>query len=337
MRHSLKNITLVLGAVAATTSSAALFAVGCGGDDSVANVAEDGSSDSTTDVVQGDAPLPDVTPPPADGGTDTGNGGEAAVSAMDAGDASDAAAVTDANSFSDIADVQFDVPPLTQFPAAVMNAFCSHLTQCCIMSQDITSASQWNQNGTNGCVPYYTAHSGAFGIADHAAALSSGHVGYDAAAASACLDEWSTLACGTVSAASLEKIKDDCFGATVGTLSIDAGPCLDSLECAFNEFCRIGDAGTGTCVALSGPGQPCTDIATSFDCDYLGLGTRSQYCAPGDGGATCQSTLPEDASCSTENACQSGICVSPRCVSAAVFSSTPICQFFALPDGGDGG
>ena len=111
----------------------------------------------------------------------------------------------------------------------------------------------------------------------------------------------------------------------------------DSVECAANEFCRIGDAGTGTCAALSGLGEPCTDTTTSFDCDYLGLGNPHCMRPPGDGGATCESALPADAGCTTQNACQSGVCVSPRCVDQAVFSSTPTCRFFTLPDAGDGG
>ena len=337
MRRSLRTVTLVVGTVAGTTSGAALLALGCGGDDSVSGVQEDGSSDSTVDV-NPDSPLPDSAPT-TEGGVDAGNGGDTGNrSDGDASSASDSTTITDSSDFADIGDVQIDVPSLAQFPLAVVSAFCGRLEQCCIMSQDIASPSQWNQNGDGGgCVPYLAANSGVFGVADHGAALSSGHVVLDASTASACLREFLSFQCGTIAATSVRLAKGDCLGAMVGTLSVDAGPCADSLECASNEFCRNGDSGTGTCVALGGLGQPCTDTANSLDCDYLGLGGSSLYCAPGDGGATCQNALPADAGCTTNNACQSGACVSPRCVSALAFSSTPTCRFFALPDAGDGG
>ena len=140
MRRSLRTVTLVVGTVAGTTSGAALLALGCGGDDSVSGVQEDGSSDSTVDV-NPDSPLPDSAPT-TEGGVDAGNGGDTGNrSDGDASSASDSTTITDSSDFADIGDVQIDVPSLAQFPLAVVSAFCGRLEQCCIRSQDIASAS----------------------------------------------------------------------------------------------------------------------------------------------------------------------------------------------------
>jgi hypothetical protein len=254
-------------------------------------------------------------------------------------DATDAAAAdaSDANDFADIGTMQIDAPTLVDFPHAVDEAFCTRLMQCCIMSTDIASPAQWNQDGEGGCAPLFDQFGGAFGIGKYDVALDSGLVGYDASAANSCLLDWLSFQCGTVSAAGFAQARLTCFGAMSGTLGVDAGPCVNSLECHTGEYCRLGDAGTGTCAALSGPGQPCSDTTSSTDCDYLGLGSPPLYCAPGDAGPTCQNTLPADAGCGQNAQCQSGVCLGPRCVDTQVFSSSPTCRSFAIKDAGGGG
>jgi hypothetical protein len=76
---------------------------------------------------------------------------------------------------------------------------------------------------------------------------------------------------------------------------------------------------------------------TSTDCSYLGLGSSSLYCAPGDGGPTCQTTLPLDAGCTAFPQCQSGVCLSPRCVDTTVLGGSATCRAYTIPDAGGGG
>jgi len=330
MKVGLSKIAVILGAVVGASVSATMCAVGCGGD-SGAPQQEEGGADSTVDStfdVGSDTQALDAVHP--DVGTEAGSGRDAA----DAGAADDA---TDSSDFTNIGDVQIDVPPLAEFPHAVIEAYCSHLQDCCIMSQDIASPDQWNQDGDGGCAPFLAARSGAFGIGNHGAALDSGLVTYDATASYTCLREWLSFQCGTVSAAGLQKVKNDCYGAMAGTLGINAGPCIDSIQCKSGEYCRLGDAGNGTCVPLSGLGQPCADTTNSFDCSYLGLGNPAQYCAALEGGSICQNALPSDAGCTTNATCQAGVCIFPRCVDTTVFSSTPVCRLFQVRDAGGGG
>ncbi len=323
MKSKSARLAVLLG-VTAGALSPVVFSVACGSGDTGAVQGDSGGTDSTVADSHGD------TSPAVDG--------HLANDGSDAGTAGDTGPVSDSSDFTDIGDVQINVPPLAQYPAAVVDAFCTHMQQCCIQSTDTPSPAQWNQNGDGGCAPFLTLHSGAFGITDHATAVNSGFVAYDAAAAYTCLHEFLAFQCGVVSAAGIQKVKGDCYGAMVGTLVAGAGPCTDSLECKAGYCLVVGDASTGTCAALKGPGQPCSDLANSNDCDYLGLGSPPLYCAPGDaGGGTCQPTLPVDAGCTSQAACQSGVCVSPVCVSEQIFTSTPICRVFTIKDAGGGG
>src|SRR5579864_5755262 len=175
-RLTLTKVWIVLGAAGGGVLGAASLAGGCGGDDNGAG----GQPDTgTVDGTNPDAPGTEGSSSAESGSQpDAGSPGDSSMSP-------ETSTTPDANDFMDVGDVQIDAPALDAFPAAVLNASCSHLMQCCLSSQDLGSASQWNQNGDGGCVSAYSA-GGDFGINTHGQALASGNVGYDASAAAAC-------------------------------------------------------------------------------------------------------------------------------------------------------
>jgi hypothetical protein len=284
---------------------------GCGDDSSGARAG--GEFDATADTV------PDV------------------VSNADAGNTGDVMSEGSPSGFVNVGDAAIAVPAPSQFPHAVDVAYCTRLEQCCLVPH-----SQWNQSGTNGCVPTLDSNGGVVGLAGFDTALDSGLVAYDPTAAKTCLEYVNSLNCGTVPATAGELIRNLCFGALKGTLTAGAGPCVDSLECGRGLYCRVASQGTsGTCEPLQAQGKPCQDTASSTDCTYLGNGTPALYCLdPGDGGtSTCQAALPVDAGpCSQPAACQSWTCNYPTCVDSFVFSDpgTPngTCAAFTVLDGG---
>jgi hypothetical protein len=305
------RITAILGGVVGVSTAAGGLAVGCGGGDT--GVTSDGGAhDGTT---PSDAP--------ADGQLED---------ATDAGPVE--TGVSDSNDFTDIGDVPINVPALSEFPHAVDEAYCTRLQQCCLVQPN-----QWNQDGDGGCVPLFDQGGGAFGIGNFGG-LTGGKVAYNQAAAYTCLHEFLSINCGTVASASLVRVQNDCFAAMVGTLDVDAGPCMSSLECKTGAYCRIiGDAGSGTCAALRGMNQPCVDTTSSTDCTYLGNGIPPLYCAPADGGgATCLPALPGDAGCTQPPQCQSVTCNGGTCVDNYVFSDPGnpggTCASFTIVDAG---
>lgn len=311
MHRNLAKAALMLGALVASATVASVTIVGCSGDDTSNAPGDGGNLDATLDG-RADAPT-------ADG--PTGEAGGEGGPSTDAGDA---------------ADVQYDVPPVNGYTLAVSEAFCARLRGCCLVP-----AQQWNQDGDGGCVQTLEQGGGVANISTYNAALDGGHVVYDKAAAAKCFQEVAAINCGLISAAQQAKIVDDCYAALRGTLAIDAGPCVNSLECTSGAYCRIpGDASTGRCVAVQAVGQPCSDVLNSTDCTYLGNGTPAAYCDPGDGAAPprCASAKPLDAGCNFSQECQSRACNSPVCVNSVVFSDPGVpngtCAFFTIQDGG---
>jgi hypothetical protein len=137
-------------------------------------------------------------------------------------------------------------------------------------------------------------------------------------------------------------LQSECFGALTGQLTVDAGPCRTSIECAANEYCaKIGDAG-GTCAPLVALTQPCSR-SSSEECSYLGTGTPAAFCAlAADGGpGVCQPTVAIDGGCTLNNQCQSGLCDFPTCGTQQVVSDPGVmggtCDFFTIKDAGGGG
>jgi hypothetical protein len=318
-------VTLAVGSLGLIGIEAAS---GCGGDDSGAPTNEAGpemDQSTGTDAVP-DSPLTTDAGEVADAGPEGGGGG--GMDASDGGNSLDAAELP-------------DVVPITAFPHAVDEAYCQRLQQCCLLQP-----SQWNQEGSGGCVPLLDSVGGVFNNGGFSAALDSGLVTYDRQAAAICLQELSNLACGQIAANAITKVQSDCFAPLKGTLGVDAGPCVNALECATGEFCEIGaDAGTGFCKSLKTTGQACSDTVGSLDCSYRGLAPGSSYCGPSDGGSACLPTLPIDAGCQSGQQCQSGSCKYPTCVDSVLFSDPGVphgeCTVWTIVDAGsdaaDGG
>jgi hypothetical protein len=314
MHMDLTKFILVLGSMGCVVSAAAVLDAGCGGSSTGGETGDAAGPDSTT--IDGSA---DVAP-------------EAAQ--IDAGsDAIDAP--SDTNDFTDIGDVQIDVPPLAQYPHAVTEAYCTRLSECC----PLMAGQTWNQNGTGGCGPVLQFYGGPFNVEGFNASLGSGNLGYDASAAYACLHEFLSFNCGTISATTLDKVRDDCFGAINGTLAIDAGPCATSLECQPGAYCHIvasADGGAAAwCAPLLAIGQPCADNINSTDCTYLGNGTPQASCRGPDGGTTCQASAPAGGTCTFNPDCQSGVCFTPMCISTYDFSDPGTCGTFVVDAGAD--
>lgn len=320
MDLNLSKIALALGTVMAGAAAVSTSMVGCGGDDT-AVTADSGARDGTVDVAV-DGPGSDDGSQ-TEAGTDGGGGGDA-----------DSSTPSDANDASDVQ--QYDVPPLGQYPHSVDEAYCVRMGNCCLVQP-----SQWNLTGDGGCTPIIDEFGGFRGLAEFNAALDSGLVTYNQAAAANCLQEISTLNCGVLTAQDIVKIQNDCFSAMQGTLGVDAGPCVNALECQSGEYCQLAtDGGPGRCATLQGIGQPCNDTVHSTDCTYLGNGNPSAYCDPGDGSAppTCASSKPLDAGCNYNPECQSGACNWPVCVDSIVFSdpgvANGVCAYFTIKDAG---
>jgi hypothetical protein len=229
--------------------------------------------------------------------------------------------------FTDIGDVAITVPPLSGFPNAVDVAYCERLRECCG-----AGLNNWDPN----CAAQLDNLGGVFGQGAFNAAFDSGLVQFDASAAHSCLLLVRSLTCGTIPAAGLATVIQDCFGAMQGTLAIDAGPCINSLECSAG-FCKLAqDGGPGFCHALAALGQPCTDPAGSTDCTYLGNGVPPLFCGPNDAGMNvCQNALPLSAPCNSGVQCASGSCYSTGCSSNQILSNAGICSQFITDAGAD--
>jgi hypothetical protein len=310
-----KSGLLLGGVVVASLVAAAGLAAGCGGGSSSGPPSEAGVPDSTTDTAN-DVPTVDVM---ADTGTDTGMEVDAADSG--AGDAP--------------ADVQYDVPEVSNFPRQVTEAFCRRLQACCMVPDTM-----WNQEGATGCVTSLEAQGvgGFWNLSGFNSALGTRNIQYDQASASACLTGVTGFTCGTVQSTYVDQTVTSCYAALRGIL--EAGtPCDNSLECAPGTYCNPFNA-AGTCTPLRTIGQPCADNVNSVDCSYRGTGSPTAFCFSADGGpgGVCANTLGADAGCMLDPQCQSNVCNNPSCSNVYVFSDmgTPngICTFFVSPDGG---
>jgi hypothetical protein len=312
-----KSGLLLGGVVAASLAAAAGLAAGCGGGSSSGPPSEAGVPDSTTDTAN------DV--PTVDTGTDTGMEQDAADSG--AGDA--------------VADVQYDVPEVSNFPRQVTEAFCRRLQACCMVPDTM-----WNQEGATGCVTSLEAPGvgGFWNLSAFSTALGTRNVQYDQASASACLSAVMGFTCGTVPSTYVDQTVATCYAALRGVQ--DAGaPCDNSLECGPGNYCTngtpLGDgSATGICVPLRMVTQSCRDPVNSLDCNYRGTPSPTAYCMSIEGGTAgeCVDALGADGGCTLDPQCQSNVCNGTNCTTVYVFSDqgTPngICTFFVSPDGG---
>ncbi len=327
MSLNLHRVGIVLGCLASGTGFMLSATSGCGSNNSSTSP-EEGGTDATTDS-SGDVSIVETSALDA---TDAAIGVDTGVdsAAIDAN-----TTVTDSSDFADVGDVQVTAPALGDFPHALDVAYCTRLQECCLVPP-----AQWNQAGATGCVTLFDSYGGAFRIGSYSQALDSGLVTYSPASAVKCLTEMLSFNCGTLNVAGINQVSADCYAAVSGTLGVGAGPCTNSMECNAGEYCRLGDAGTGICVAVGSVGQPCSDTTFSTDCTYLGNGNPAQFCEPGDAGvATCQSARPEDAGCKLNQWCQSELCaINDTCTDLYAFSDPGVpngtCALFTILDAG---
>jgi hypothetical protein len=310
---SRRLVTTILAGTAFASAASALLLQACGGGGGTSS----GGADATADGTVIDSPADS----PADASGDRGDAGM--------GDAGTGDAVSDVMNFTDIGDVAIDVPPLSAFPHAIDVAYCERVRECCAVP-----VNQWDPT----CADQIDSVGGFFNQIQYSAALDSGLIAYDASAAFSCLHDFLAVNCNTVNSMGLNQLTRDCFGAMQGTLGIDAGPCINTLECAAG-FCALAlDGGPGICKALAAVGQPCKDTAGSTDCTYLGNGVPAFHCALGDSGAaTCQPDLPNNSACNFSVECASQECDNHLCTSTLIFVNNPatgVCDSFTVVDGG---
>jgi hypothetical protein len=163
-----------------------------------------------------------------------------------------------------------------------------------------------------------------------------GSISYDSVKAQACLQDIASIPCGVITSAAYLQIRNDCYGAMVGTIPVGGSGCTTNLDCAPQGYCNIvGDAGTGTCTMVENLGTGCT---FNEQCTYRGTGMPAAFCATG-GSNTCVAQGDVDAACGTtffyEQECTSELCVAPGvCGTQAVFSDpgvTLACQWASAP------
>jgi len=328
MRLHLRRVLVLLGGAAGASVVAAVLVVGCGGDDTGAANAPDGSSsqnaDSTTDAPQQSETGSADGGEPGDGGT-TGDSGSMGDGGLP-GDANGDSGPVDSGHFD--SGITFDASTLLNFPLQTAQAYCSRLQQCCLVS-----TASWNQTS---CVSAIENNGGVRGLGNYAASLDSGNVDYNPVAAAACLNDIAAVPCGNLTSVTVLNLQSDCYGALVGTLSTNSGPCKTSLECVSGNYCSSSARDGGSCVQVQGLNGPCTRTLDD-ECSYLGTGI-STFCALDGGVGQCQATEPIEAGCSTNAQCQSGLCGGAGCTTQEVLTDPGVpggtCDFFTVKDGG---
>jgi hypothetical protein len=332
--RNLSRVSAILSALLGVSGVLAFAVAGCGGDDSVQGDsggdtstdgnAPDGKRDGShkndapsSDVVGTDSPTPTDSPadsPSTDGGTDSGG----------------------------------DLAALYAFPAAVNAALCTRLATCCAEPDAGVAAFVAT------CVQEYAEYGG---VADvNLANTHGGHIKYDSTAAAKCFADIKAISCGSYTSAEEKAALSDCTAAMVGTIDAPKGGCTSSWECAPTGYCAgsagsltplydndgklVGDAGapTGTCTALRGVGDSCTDLNFYTDCTYVGNGSPDNFCNPNEAGTagSCVLDYPTGsagAGCLYNQQCQTELCIyGVGCESSSTFSdpgdASVICSSF---------
>jgi hypothetical protein len=308
MKFTRARASLLVVVLGAGAMAGAVF-VGCGGDDT-SLTSDDGGTDASTDhSAQPDTSMPD--------------GGPKMDSSMNDSSVSDSPMGMDVVDL----DVQPDVVPLVELPAAANTASCLALKTCCALD-----AGTWDQAS---CEKDLVAQSGYGIVFAYMASYDGGNVAYDKVKAAACLAEMANVPCGRVPDNVYVQLKTDCTGAAVGLLPNDGGTgCVTSIECQPGGYCVPGvDGGPSSCRALQPLGGPCK---TDDQCSYLGLGTPASYCYNDGGGplGACAPQLGLDAGCVSDNDCVSEMCLS-ICANESVFSDPGVpmglCAGYTLP------
>jgi hypothetical protein len=325
----LRRASMFVAILAGTGVSVAALSVGCSNDET--GIAGDASTDGTADGHALDTGRPDVTRP-RDSGRDTGRDGgrdTGADSGFDAGhdagqdvtgDAPPDTSSTDAKT-----DTNLDAPPPSDGPVdaggqvlayqnLINKTFCERIAQCCNSPQTFSPAS---------CEATYATVGGAVGNVGNAVPTS-GHLVLSPSDVSNCIATIDQLPCAaTTSQQNLAAIQA-CAAGLKGTLTMGQSGCLSSWDCVQPAFCKPGSDG-GTCVALLGSTDPCTDTDFSQDCNSLG-DVPGLFCGPfGSPSPICLSAENTGGVCLENQQCLSTYCGendagASVCVTSEVFA-----------------
>jgi hypothetical protein len=323
----MKNLTalvVVVGASVAGTAAVALLMPGCGSG-STPTPTPDASGDSPADsTVIMDSAL-DTTPPP-----DT----QADTMAADA----DAGPTTDGEAGGP------DASQIFQFPGRVSQAYCQRLQTCCAPSDggfdfNFCVTSTLGQGGVGGD-----------GLGNYNGLIpnNGGAITFNSAMAQSCLTDIANIPCGMITSQALLQIRNDCYGALVGTIAVGSNGCTTNLDCAPGGYCNIvGDAGSGQCTALVAGGGGC---AFNEQCTYRGTGQPAQFCNTSLTPPSCVPQAMAAAACGFtffyEQECTTELCVQApggggMCGTTTVFSDPGvaggICASLGPQDAGGGG
>jgi len=228
---------------------------------------------------------------------------------VDAGDATmdaqDAADVVDAHPLDEPYPCCIDepYPPVDEggytFQQTVAKVYCTRVSGCC-SSLDAGAFDYdacvgglglqgWEGANADFLVPFV---------------VDGGRIAHNGTAETSCLAGLATMSCD-MSSNEHAAITSNCAAAFSGTSAI-GGPCRADIECVQGAYCDTSKDG-GACVTLVGQDAACQ---RTDQCAYKGFG--SLYC----NGTTCQPRLANDASCGSDDTCESGICANAACASA---------------------
>jgi hypothetical protein len=284
----------------AWVSACAMLLAGCSADTAPLPVADGGARDASVQ------PHRDVG---ADAGNDSStDAGQDVALAMDAVDADDAGDAAGANAAA-----------VAAFLQQAVQAWCGALQQCCVAAPGTWDEARCEARlGPSGLLA-------GMGNVNLAAPLAQrGNIAVDPSQSQACLADLAAFPCATKTSGYWLGANLDCSRALAGQVPLGAY-CAGLWECAGDATCR-----GNVCVALSGSGGAC--FATlNTDCEPRGFGPQGLWCSP-EAGATCVPTLPDDAGCPLQTACQSGICQLGTCVESVAASSCKV--FVDAPDAG---
>lgn len=225
-----------------------------------------------------------------------------------------------------------------QYAQSYAQAFCAQLLECCSgydsgVGIDVASCvAQQETSGFENTLP------------GNAAAYTDGHLSLNSTAAANCIAALPTLSCGTVTAAANAAVTNDCCGVFQGTLSLGAGGCQSSFECA-SGYCQLpADGGAGECTALVATGDACTLQEMCTQAQLQATAYCTGQLSPDGGPGTCQPLLangspcvdqygnPIDTVCAAQLCGDQGVCGGSY-VNTSV-GTGGVCPLFPYPDGG---
>jgi hypothetical protein len=176
--------------------------------------------------------------------------------------------------------------PLESALAELGGARCEFLVRCGFAVDQAT------------CLDYYLD----YGLLQLVADVGWGRVGYDAAAARACVDAQRAQSCDVLQADS-EALTATCeavFGATVP----ESGECFLSAECAGELYCDFSACMGNTCCA-GVCAVPPARAPIGADCS-MALCDKGLYCEQTDTGQACAPQVDNGAPCDSQDACKDG-------------------------------